>query len=215
MKAVCFDLDGTLTDPKEGIVGSIRYALDKLGHAVSDTDDDLTWCIGPPLLGSFEKLVGSRHEAERALVLYRERFGEIGLFENEVYPGIRNVLQGLADEGRRLFVATSKPTVYADRILQHFELKGYFESVFGSELDGTRADKTDLLAWVLAQAELQPSLTVMIGDRRHDIVGAQNNGIDAVGVLYGYGSQSELVSAGANRLCETPGSLLKALEAHR
>ncbi len=211
MSAVCFDLDGTLTDPKEGIVGSIRYALDALGHAGPESDDDLTWCIGPPLLGSFEKLVGSKQEAERALVLYRERFGEIGLFENKVYPGIRDVLENLAQDGRRLFVATSKPTVYADRILQHFELKDFFETIFGSELDGTRADKTDLLAWVVAQAALEPADTLMIGDRRHDILGAGNNGIGTIGVLYGYGDREELIGAGAQTLCAAPADLVNAV----
>ncbi|NNF78007.1 MAG: HAD family hydrolase [Rhizobiales bacterium] len=211
MSAICFDLDGTLTDPKEGIVGSIRYALKKLGHEVSSNDDDLTWCIGPPLLGSFETLVGDKQEAAQALVLYRERFGDVGLFENEVYPGIRDVLQSLVDDGRRLFVATSKPTVYAARILQHFELSDLFETIFGSELDGTRADKTDLLAWVVTQANLEPSTTMMIGDRRHDVVGAKNNGIGSIGVLYGYGERAELVGAGADRLCETPENLLNTL----
>ncbi len=211
MSAICFDLDGTLTDPKEGIVGSIRYALEKLGHEVSSNDDDLTWCIGPPLLGSFEKLVGDKQEAEQALVLYRERFGEIGLFENEVYPGIREVLQSLVDNNRRLLVATSKPTVYAERILRHFELIDYFETVFGSELDGTRADKTDLLAWVVTQANVEPSTTMMIGDRRHDVVGAKNNGIGTIGVLYGYGDRDELVGAGADHLCDVPGELLGTL----
>lgn len=211
MSAICFDLDGTLTDPKEGIVGSIRYALEKLGHAVCENDDDLTWCIGPPLLGSFEQLVGDKQEAVQALAFYRERFGEIGLFENAVYPGIHDVLQSLADEGKRLFVATSKPTVYATRILQHFELIDYFETVFGSELDGTRADKTDLLAWVVAQANVEPSTTMMIGDRRHDVVGAKNNGIGTIGVLYGYGGRGELVEAGADHLCEAPADLLSTL----
>lgn len=211
MNAICFDLDGTLTDPKEGIVGSVRYALEKMGHVVSDNDDDLTWCIGPPLLQSFEKLVGSTPEAQRALALYRERFGEIGLYENEVYGGIHTVLQTLANEGRRLFVATSKPTVYAERILHHFELSEYFETTFGSELDGTRADKTDLLAWVVEQANLEPSTTVMIGDRRHDIVGAKNNAINTIGVLYGYGGRAELEAAGADHLCEAPEHLLNSL----
>ncbi len=205
MSAVCFDLDGTLTDPKEGIIGCIRYALEKLGAPQPDSDDDLTWCIGPPLLGSFEHLVGDK--APEALALYRERFGDVGLFENAVYPGIREVLEELAGQGRRLFVATSKPTVYAVRILEHFELHDFFEHIYGSELDGTRADKTELLAWVLAQSELQASSAVMIGDRRHDVIGARNNGIDAIGVLYGYGSSDELSEAGARVLCETPRDL--------
>lgn len=211
MSAICFDLDGTLTDPKEGIVGSIRYALEKLGHECSSNDDDLTWCIGPPLLSSFEKLVGDKQEAERALVVYRERFGTIGLYENKVYPGIQTVLEALVSDGHRLFVATSKPTVYAEPILKHFELAHYFERIFGSELDGTRSDKTDLLAWVLAEAGLDASGTVMIGDRRHDVAGALNNGIDVVGVLYGYGGEEELLAAGAKRLCEHPADLLSAV----
>lgn len=207
MTAVCFDLDGTLTDPKEGILGSIRYALEKLGYPVPADDDELTWCIGPPLLGSFETLTGDSQEAVRAVAAYRERFGDIGLYENAVYPGIREVLEALSDQGRPLYVATSKPTVYATRILEHFELSDYFERIFGSELDGTRADKTDLLAWVLSEAGLEAASTVMIGDRRHDITGARNNAMGSIGVLYGYGDEAELTEAGAGRLCESPEDL--------
>ncbi len=211
MSAICFDLDGTLTDPKEGIIGCIRYALEKLGAPQPGGDDELTWCIGPPLLGSFEQLVGDR--APEVLALYRERFGEVGLFENAVYPGIRGVLQALKDEDRRLFVATSKPTVYATRILEHFELHGFFEQIYGSELDGTRADKTDLLAWVLDRSQLEAPSTVMIGDRRHDVTGAHNNGMSVIGVLYGYGSEDELLDAGAQTLCAQPAELLGILRA--
>ncbi len=211
MTAVCFDLDGTLTDPKEGILGCIRYALEKLGHPVPADDDELTWCIGPPLLGSFEKLTGHKAEAVRAVAAYRERFGDVGLYENAVYPGIREALEALTQAGRPLYVATSKPTVYAARILEHFELSGYFEHVFGSELDGTRADKTDLLAWVLSEAGLEPSTTVMIGDRRHDITGARNNAMGAIGVLYGYGDEAELTGAGAELLCKAPQDLTGVL----
>ncbi|MEM8687772.1 MAG: HAD hydrolase-like protein [Pseudomonadota bacterium] len=209
MSAVCFDLDGTLTDPKEGIIGCIRYALERLGAPQPDSDDDLTWCIGPPLLGSFEQLVGDK--ASEALALYRERFGDVGLFENAVFPGIRGVLDALKGEDRRLFVATSKPTVYAERILKHFELYDFFEHVYGSELDGTRADKTELLAWVLAQSKLDASSAVMIGDRRHDVIGARNNGMDAIGVLYGYGDADELSGAGARVLCPRPEDLTALL----
>ncbi len=212
MNTICFDLDGTLTDPKIGIVSCIRYALAKLGRPVSE-DEDLTWCIGPPLLGSFEHLVGNGEDAEQAVHYYRERFGKIGLYENDVYPGIPDVLKSLKDEGRRLFVATSKPTFYAEQILKHFELSDYFETVFGSELDGTRADKTELLAWVVANAKLDAAQTVMIGDRRHDVIGAKNNGIKAIGVLYGYGDAAELEAAGAFELCESPGDVLGALAA--
>lgn len=203
MPAVCIDLDGTLTNPELGITRCIRHALAKLGREVSD-DVDLTWCIGPPLQGSFERLLGSKRDAALALDIYRERFGEIGLFENTVYAGIPEALAALGAAGERLFVATSKPTVYAARIIDHFGLAEYFEDVFGSELDGTRTDKTELLGWIIQRKALVAAETIMIGDRRHDIVGARNNGLRSVGVLYGFGSRDELVEAGADRLCDRP-----------
>jgi phosphoglycolate phosphatase len=200
MDAVFFDLDGTLTNPKPGITRSIQYALERLGFAVP-SEDDLVWCIGPPLHASFKKLVGSDELAQRAIELYRERFSEVGLYENETYASIEETLSEVA-EGRRLFVATSKPKVYADRIIEHFGLRHYFEEVFGSELDGTRTDKADLLAYALTRTKADPKRAIMIGDRSHDIIGAGKNGMKAIGVLYGYGSLSELTEAGAHRLCE-------------
>ena len=211
MNAICFDLDGTLTDPKLGIIRSIRYALERLGRAAPLNDDDLTWCIGPPLIGTLEKLLGDRQQADAALSVYRERFSEIGLYENEIYPGIRDALTMLAASGKRLFVATSKPSVYAERVIDHFDLSGFFEAVFGSELDGTRADKTELLAWVLKETGVDPATTPMVGDRRYDIIGGRNNGMPTVGVLYGYGPRSELVDAGATTLCDKPSALPEAL----
>jgi phosphoglycolate phosphatase len=207
MRIIYFDLDGTLTDPKAGITRSIQYALERLGQPVP-TQDELAWCIGPPLLASLKKLVGTDALAGKALLLYRERFSEIGLFENEVVPGIEDTLLTLAASGRRMFIATSKPAVYAERIVAHFGLKPYFERVFGSELDGTRTDKTDLLRFALQTAEVDPRQSVMIGDRGHDIIGARNNGMTAIGVLYGYGSRDELVDAGAHRICETHRELI-------
>lgn len=201
--AICIDLDGTLTDPKRGITRCIQYAFERLGRAAPE-EDALTWCIGPPLLDSLRKLLGSDSDAQAALLHYRERFGSIGLFENELYPGIPEVLTQLADSGCRLFVATSKPTVYAGQIIDHFGLRPYFQAVCGSELDGTRTDKTVLLAWLLAERGLDPHRTAMIGDRRHDIIGARNNGLKGFGVLYGYGSRAELVEAGASGLCARP-----------
>ena len=207
MRIIYFDLDGTLTDPKPGITRSIQYALERLGQPVP-SEDDLAWCIGPPLLASLKKLVGTDALAGKALLLYRERFSEIGLFENEVFPGIEDTLSALAVSGRRMFVATSKPAVYAERIVSHFGLKQHFERVFGSELDGTRTDKTDLLRFALEAADVDPAQTVMIGDRSHDMVGARNNGMTAIGVLYGYGSRDELLEAGAHRICETHRELI-------
>ena len=206
MTAVYFDLDGTLTDPKPGITRSIQYALTRLDLA-APPEDELTWCIGPPLRASLMKLLGTDDLADRALLLYRERFADIGLFENDVYPGIEDTLSAFAGSGRRLFVATSKPGVYAERIIDHFKLRVYFERVFGSELDGTRADKTDLLGYALRSAGVDPATAMMIGDRSHDMVGARNNGMTALGVLYGYGSEAELLGAGAHHVCATPQAL--------
>ena len=207
MTAIYFDLDGTLTNPKPGITRSIQYALEKLDRA-APSEGELTWCIGPPLRASLKKLLGADDLADKALSLYRERFGDIGIFENEVYPGIEGTLSVLAKSGQRLFVATSKPIVYAERIIDHFKLTDYFERVFGSELDGTRADKTELLGYALQATRVDSARAIMIGDRSHDMIGARNNGMTAVGVLYGYGSQAELVGAGAHHVCATPQKLL-------
>ena len=199
---IFFDLDGTLTDPKPGITGSIQYALQKLDRPVP-SQDELAWCIGPPLRASFVALLGGEEHADQGVAFYRERFGDVGLFENSLYPEIVETLSALKPR-YRLFVATSKPHVFAERIIDHFGLRSYFEYVFGSELDGTRVNKGDLLAWAVARTSTDPSRALMIGDRSHDIVGAKMNGIDGIGVLYGYGSRAELVEAGASYLCATP-----------
>jgi len=212
-RAICFDLDGTLTDPKLGITNCIRHALERLDREAPPADD-LTWCIGPPLLESFATLLGDRDEAEQALALYRERFSTVGLYENAVYPGIPDVLAACRQAGYRLVVATSKPTVYARRILDHFGLSRCFEAVCGSELDGTRSDKTELLRWVLAEHDIDAASATMIGDRRHDIIGARNNGMHAIGVTYGYGSRDELTAAEADLIVDCPGELAAALRDH-
>lgn len=206
MRTIYFDLDGTLTNPKPGITRSIQYALGHLDRPIP-SEDELTWCIGPPLHASFVTLLGSDELAHRGVALYRERFSDIGLYENEVYPGIEDVLNWLVESGRRLFVATSKPAVFADRIIDHFNLRRYFTRVFGSELDGTRTDKGELLAYALAASQANPTDALMIGDRSHDVVGARRNGIDAIGVLYGFGNQDELQRAGARHLCTTPAEI--------
>lgn len=205
--AIFFDLDGTLTDPKPGITGSIQYALRKLGRPVP-SQDELTWCIGPPLRASFAMLLGGEEYADQAVAFYRERFGDVGLFENAVYPDIAEVLATLRQSPRRMFVATSKPHVFATRIVAHFGLTGLFDHVFGSELDGTRVNKVELLAYALEQTGVDPAAAVMIGDRSHDVIGAKRNGIRAVGVTYGYGSSEELIEAGASHLCASPRAVL-------
>ena len=208
---VFFDLDGTLSDPKPGITGSIQYALEKLNIPVP-TQDELTWCIGPPLRASFVALLGGEEHADRGVELYRERFGTIGLFENTLYDGIVPVLAALHGSGRKLFVATSKPHVFADRIIDHFELRKHFTHVFGSELDGTRVDKSDLLRYALDETETDPARAIMIGDRKHDVIGAANNGISAIGAVYGYGGRTELTEAGAKHLVMAPSEITALID---
>ncbi len=202
--ALFIDLDGTLTDPKPGITGSVRYALERLGMA---SDMELDWVIGPPMQESLLSLTGTEALSVAALAHYRERFGAIGLFENAVYPGIPEALMALRVSGRRMYLATSKPRVYAERILDHFNLTGYFDRVFGSELDGRNVRKTDLLRHALAETGEDAAGALMIGDREHDAIGAAANGITPVGVLWGYGSHAELEAAGVTRLLETPAEL--------
>lgn len=156
-------------------------------------------------------MLGERQSAARALSLYRERFADKGLYENSLYGGIEDTLAALAAGRHRLFIATSKPTVYAERIVEHFGMGEYFERVFSSELDGTRADKTELLSHALEETGIAPRRAIMIGDRSHDMIGARNNGMTAVGVLYGYGGKRELVAAGAQRIADTPRELLGIL----
>jgi phosphoglycolate phosphatase len=204
-----FDLDGTLTDPYEGITRCIAHALTALGR-LSPPRTKLQWCIGPPLRQSFGALLSSDDEAlmQAAVSLYRERFSSIGMFENEVYQGIPEALQTLLENNHRLYVATSKPTVYAERIIHHFELHRYFESVYGSELNGTRNDKTHLISHILQRESIDASCAAMIGDREHDMIAANGNGVGAYGVLWGYGSREELVTSGAQACIVSPGELV-------
>ena len=204
--AVFFDLDGTLTDPKIGITRCIQHALGELDCAVPETDA-LLWCIGPPLVESFTQLVGPAH-ADAAVAAYRERFAEVGWRENTPYAGIATTLAQLRDQGVPLYVATSKPHVYAGKILEHFELQQYFRALYGAELDGTRSAKTDLLAHALVDTGQDASTAIMIGDRLHDMRGALANGMQTIGVSYGYGSIDELQSAGAQQIAHSPAELL-------
>lgn len=203
MDAIFLDLDGTLTDPKVGITRSIQHALAALDQPVP-AEQDLLWCIGPPLMTSFRTMLGDDARATRAVTLYRERFSDIGLYENKLYDGIHELLTALKAAGPRLFVATSKAHVFASRIIEHFGLVGYFEHVYGAELDGTRGEKTALLHYALGQRGLAGNRTVMVGDRSFDMIGARNNAMTPVGVLYGYGNEPELRGAGAAHVCATP-----------
>lgn len=210
-----FDLDGTLTDSRPGIITSIRHALSENGLPVPDADD-LDWCIGPPILESFRKLVGpdaSQELFDRTITSYRERYGSIGLFENSVYPEISETLTLLRAEGHTLHIATSKAECFAQPIVRHFGLEANFLSINGSGLDGTRANKAELIAYILQLYRIPANDAVMIGDREHDMLGAGKNGIPAIGVLWGYGSGGELMASGATATVRTPRLLPEALAA--
>jgi len=201
-----FDLDGTLTDSKPGITASILFAMREMGRPLA-ADEDLNWCVGPPLAQSFARLLGPQGRVEEAVAHYRQRFGSQGMFENKVYPGIEAALERLSGSAR-LYVATSKLAVYAVEIVRHYGLARYFQAVHGSEMDGRNSDKAELIRGILAQHSLDPAATLMIGDREHDIIGARKNGLRSIGVLWGYGSREELVAAGAEALVDDPGSLV-------
>ncbi len=211
-KYILFDLDGTLTDPKVGITGSVAYALESFGIQVENLDD-LCCFIGPPLLDSFMEFYGmTEDEANRAIAKYRERFSVTGLFENEVYPGIPQLLQSLKDAGKTLLIATSKPAVFSQRILDHFDLAKYFSFLSGSELDGRRNDKAEVIAYALEQYGItDPAQAIMVGDRKHDIIGAKKNGLTCVGVLFGYGDLAEHQAAGADYIAENVNQLADLL----
>jgi phosphoglycolate phosphatase len=204
-----FDLDGTLTNPFQGITKCISYALERMGRP-SPPREELIWCIGPPLKYSFAKLMETDDKVliDKTLTFYRERFGTVGLFENEVYEGIPETLGALQAMGHRLFLATSKPRVYAKRIIDHFGLTQYFKEIYGAELDGTRNDKTSLISYILKTESIAASEAAMIGDRKYDMIGANENGVCGFGVLWGYGTKDELKASGASGFIENPRNLV-------
>lgn len=209
---ILLDLDGTLCDPRDGFVASIAHALDGLGCEAPDSDA-IAACIGPPLGGTLARLIRSADPAliARGVALYRERYEHHGIFENTVYDGIPAALAALCARGAALHLATSKPHVFAERILVHFGLREFFRSVHGPELDGTRADKRELIAHLLAHEAIDPRGAVMVGDREHDARGARANGVAAAGVLWGYGSREELETAGVMALLQRPEQLATLL----
>lgn len=211
MKNILFDLDGTLTDPKTGITKSVAYALSHYGIKVSDLD---TLCpfIGPPLIHSFMKYYDfTEEQASKAVDVYREYFSVTGLYENEVYDGIEDMLKALKDSGKRLFVATSKPEKFAKQILEHFNLSQYFECIRGIEMHEEKVEKPEIVRRVLDGYSLDKSDCVMVGDRFYDIVGAKENGIASIGVTYGYGDFDELSKYGADNIAESVKDLKDAL----
>lgn len=207
-----FDLDGTLTDSRVGIVRCLQHALTALSMPVPP-DEELTRFVGPPLHEGFAALLGGGRAdlVPLAVSHYRERFRAVGMFENAVYPGVAGGLEDLRASGRTLWVVTSKPQVFAEQIVAHFALRRFFSKVYGSELSGVCADKSELIAHVLSEERIAPEDAVMIGDRSHDATGATKNGVRAEGVLWGYGSRDELVRAGARAVHATMPELVRAL----
>lgn len=209
---ILFDLDGTLTDPGQGITRCVQYALERLGVAVP-LSDQLTWCVGPPLKTSFSQLLNTADETilDLALLHYRKRFSEKGMFENILYPGVASSLDRLKKAGFNLFLATSKPRVFAKQILDHFRITPFFKGVYGSELDGRLSEKGALIAHIIHEEGLDPTATVMVGDRVYDIEGGKENGIVTAAVTYGYGKPGEIDSAGPDVVFETIAALTKTM----
>jgi phosphoglycolate phosphatase len=208
---ILFDLDGTLTDPKVGITKSVQYSLKKFDIEVCDLDE-LDKFIGPPLKDSYMKFYGfTEDKATQAIDYFREYFPEKGIFENTLYPGIPELLSSLKQQGLTLAVATSKPTLFAEKIISHFKLDPYFDGIYGSNLDNTRTNKGEIIAFALDALGKKENEALMVGDRMHDIVGAKTNSLPSIGVLYGYGNREELEKAQADSIVATVEELSKEL----
>ena len=205
-----FDLDGTLTNPYQGITACIRYAFQQLGQPLPEESALSEW-IGPPLQDSFIQVLGCAEQATEAVRLYRERFATVGLYENEVYEGIPAMLEEVARSPHTAWVCTSKPRLFAEKIVAHFQLAPFFQGVYGSDLNGDRTHKDELIAHLLTTEGIDVADAVMIGDRHHDIDGAKHNGVSAIGVTWGFGTVQELTAARADCLCHEPGELLAHL----
>lgn len=207
---VLLDLDGTLIDPKPGILGSIRYALERMGHPEPPPFEELHWAIGPPLRSTFTRLLGEA-QAEAAVTHYRDNYRNGAMYDCEVYAGIPELLAALAGQGHRLFIVTAKPQVFAEPIAERVGLAAHMSGIYGPDLDGTLDDKRDLLAHVLRRESIPPEQAVMIGDRKFDILAARANSVSGIGITWGYGTPEELREAGSHALCDTTEQLGQAI----
>jgi len=209
---ILFDLDGTITDSKIGIINSIKQALSNFNIQENDTVV-LNQFLRPPLLDSFKNVYKlSESDARLALTYYREYYSDKGIFENELFPGIIPLLEKLTNDKKTIYMATSKPTVYAKEIARHFRIGHYFRSIYGSNIDGSRSDKTEIIKYLMATENIDPAQTIMIGDRKHDMIGAKNNGIDSIGVVYGYGGEQEMKETDPTYIIHTTGDLYRFFE---
>ena len=203
IKNILFDLDGTIIEPEEGIVNSVSYALNKIGIK-ENTIGTLKKFIGPPLIDSFQAYYNlDIQKANKAVNYYREYFSKKGIKENSLYEGIDILLKELHLKKIKLFIATSKPTIFAKRILKDYKIDNLFQQIVGSNLDNTRKDKSEIINYVINENQLSINETVMIGDRCFDIIGANKNGIKSVGVTYGHGNEKELKDAKADYIVNT------------
>lgn len=210
-KVILFDLDGTITDPKIGITKSFQYALQHFGIQV-DNLDALEPVIGPPLKKSFSEFYHlSEDQIERAIEKYRERFSTVGLYENEIYDGMENLLKELSEASYILEIASSKPTVFVEKICKHFKIKQYFTHIVGSFLDGRRGEKEEVVEEAIRLSKATPDHIIMVGDRIYDVIGAHKKGIAVIGVSYGYGGRQELEEAGADVIVDTVAQLREEL----
>ncbi|MDR1268049.1 MAG: HAD family hydrolase [Planctomycetaceae bacterium] len=208
---VLFDLDGTLTDPCEGITNSVKYSLEKFGIAEKD-NGKLKLFIGPPLEKSFMEYYGfDKNTAQKAVKYYREYFSEKGIYENLLYEGIENVLKELNAQSKNCIIATSKPEIFAIKIVRYFQIEKYFKYIVGSNIEGTFIEKEDIIKSVLEKYKLKNDVTIMVGDRKYDIIGANKNRINSIGVLYGYGTREELEKEKPTYLCNRVNELLQLL----
>lgn len=209
---ILFDLDGTLTDPAEGITNSVIYALKKMGIAPPERKELLKF-IGPPLAQSFEKYFNLSYEQSlKAVDIYREYFAPKGLFENTLFDGVPEMLKSLKKDGKKIVLATSKPTIFANKILKHFNLYDFFDLTVGSNLDGSLTNKAEVITVALERlGNIKKDRAVMVGDRSHDVIGGIKNGLFTVGVTFGYGSEEELKAAGASHIVNSVKELTEFL----
>jgi phosphoglycolate phosphatase len=209
---IFFDLDGTLTDSQEGIIRCIQHSIKNLGLPCQG-ESELKELIGVPLRATFEKLLGTKDKSlvEKAVSLYRDRYTEVGILENTVYPGIVDLLSALQGKSFKLYVMTTKPKIYADRIVRHFHLNQWFSDVYGTGMDGRFDDKGMHINLIMDHLKLAPEQTLMVGDRREDILAGKKNQLRTIGVTYGYGNRREIIESAPDFVCNSPDEILSVI----